>query len=46
MLSSEAQSGLAYRTNFDQSQPVYSGYGHKIVSINWGGKRDYAPVFA
>ena len=36
----------AYWTNFDQSQPVYSGYGHKIVSLNWGGKRDYATWFS
>ena len=46
MLSSEAQAGLAYWTNFDQSQPVYSGYGHKIVPLNWGGKRDYATWFS
>lgn len=46
MLSSEAQSGLAYWTNFDQSEPVYSGYGHKIVPLNWGGKRDYATWFS
>jgi endoglucanase Acf2 len=46
MLSSEAQSGLAYWTNFDASQPVYSGYGHKIVPLNWGGKRDYATWFS
>ena len=46
MLSSEAQSGLAYWTNFDTSQEVYSGYGHQIVSLNWGGKRDYATWFS
>ena len=46
MLSSEAQAGLAYWTNFDPSQPVYSGYGHKIVPLNWGGKRDYATWFS
>ena len=46
MLSSEAQSGLAYWTNFDRSEPVYSGYGHQIVSLNWGGKRDYATWFS
>ena len=46
MLSSEAQSGLAYWTNFNPSDPVYSGYGHKIVSLNWGGKRDYATWFS
>ena len=26
--------------------PVYSGFGHKIVPLNWGGKRDYATWFS
>jgi endo-1,3(4)-beta-glucanase len=46
MLSSEAQSGLAYWTNVDTSQSIYTGYGHKIVALNWGGKRDYATWFS
>jgi hypothetical protein len=46
MLSSEAQSGLAYWTNFDREEPVYDGYGHQITSLNWGGKRDYATWFS
>jgi endo-1,3(4)-beta-glucanase len=46
LLSSEAASGLAYWTNFDASQPVYAGYGHRIVALNWGGKRDYATWFS
>jgi endo-1,3(4)-beta-glucanase len=46
MLSSEAQSGHSYWTNFDASEPIYSGYGHKIVALNWGGKRDYATWFS
>lgn len=46
MLSTEAQSGLAYWTNFATTDPVYSGYGHKIVPLNWGGKRDYATWFS
>lgn len=46
MLSTEAQSGHSYWTNFDASEPVYSGYGHKIVALNWGGKRDYATWFS
>jgi endoglucanase Acf2 len=46
MLSSEAASGLAYWTNFDAAQPVYQGFGHKIVSLNWGGKRNYATWFS
>ncbi len=46
LVSSEAQSGLAYWTNFDTADPVYSGYGHQIVALNWGGKRDYATWFS
>jgi endo-1,3(4)-beta-glucanase len=46
MLSNEAASGLAYWTNFDAAEPVYTGFGHKIVSLNWGGKRDYATWFS
>jgi endo-1,3(4)-beta-glucanase len=46
MLSLEAQSGLAYWTNFDTAEPVYKGYGHQITSLNWGGKRDYATWFS
>ena len=46
MLSAEAQSGLAYWTNFDTSEQIYSGFDHKITSLNWGGKRDYATWFS
>jgi endo-1,3(4)-beta-glucanase len=46
LLSTEALSGLTYWTNFDANQPVYSGFNHKIVSLNWGGKRDYATWFS
>jgi endo-1,3(4)-beta-glucanase len=46
LLSSEAASGLAYWTNVDRAQPVYAGYGHSVVTLNWGGKRDYATWFS
>jgi endo-1,3(4)-beta-glucanase len=46
MLSTEAATGLAYWTNFDAGQPVYRGYTHRIVPLNWGGKRDYATWFS
>ena len=26
--------------------PVYDGFEHSIVSLNWGGKRDYATWFS
>jgi endoglucanase Acf2 len=46
MLSAEAASAKADWTNFDRSDPVYSGYPHGVVGINWGGKRDYATWFS
>ncbi len=46
MLSSEAASASAYWTNFDASDPVYANYQHSVVSLNWGGKRDYSTWFS
>ncbi len=46
MLSSEAASANAYWTDFDEAEPVYGGYQHSIVSLNWGAKRDYATWFS
>ncbi|HEY5822376.1 MAG TPA: glycosyl hydrolase [Propionibacteriaceae bacterium] len=46
LLSLEAQAGLTYWTNIDRSESVYTGYGHEIVTLNWGGKRDYATWFS
>ncbi|MDQ1564678.1 MAG: endo,3(4)-beta-glucanase, partial [Actinomycetota bacterium] len=46
MLSAEAASATAYWTNFNTAEPVYSGYQHGVVGINWGGKRDYASWFS
>lgn len=46
MLSSEAASARAYWTDFDSTDPVYRGYAHSIVSLNWGAKRDYATWFS
>ncbi|WP_341954576.1 glycosyl hydrolase [Salinibacterium sp. TMP30] len=46
MLSAEAESALAYWTNFDRSDAVYDGFGHTVASLNWGGKRDYATWFS
>ncbi|SDF12420.1 glycosyl hydrolase [Pseudonocardia oroxyli] len=42
MLSREASSAVRYWTQPD----LPSGFGHEIVSINWGGKRDYATWFS
>ncbi len=46
MLSAEAASATAYWTNFDTQQPVYTGYSHSVVGINWGAKRDDATWFS
>jgi len=46
MLSAEAASARAYWTDFDTRDPVYAGYRHGVVGINWGGKRDAATWFS
>ncbi len=46
MLANEAHAGHVYWTNIDLADPVFKGYGHKIVALNWGGKRDYATWFS
>ena len=46
MLSAEAASARAYWTDFDRTDPVYSGFGHSVTSLVWGGKRDFATWFS
>ncbi|WP_322425171.1 glycosyl hydrolase [Nocardioides renjunii] len=46
MLGSEAHAATTYWTNFDTSEPVYDGFEHTAIGINWGGKRDYATWFS
>ncbi|HCH34625.1 MAG: Endo-1,3(4)-beta-glucanase [Candidatus Saccharibacteria bacterium GW2011_GWC2_48_9] len=46
MLSNEVASTAAYWMNFDTTQPAYDGYEHEVVSLNWGGKRDYGTFFS
>ena len=46
MLALEAHAATAYWTGFDRSDPVYEGFEHGVVGINWGGKRDYATWFS
>jgi endoglucanase Acf2 len=46
MLSSEASSTLAYWLNPDLSGPEFDGFDHTMLSLNWGGKRDYATWFS
>ncbi|MDO5735849.1 MAG: glycosyl hydrolase [Propionibacteriaceae bacterium] len=42
----EGQSARAYWTDFDESDPVYDGYAHTVLPLNFGGKRDYATWFS
>ena len=30
----------------DKGEKVYQGFGHQVVSLSWGGKRDYATWFS
>lgn len=47
LLSSEAAGTGAYWLNFDTSSyPYNAGYSKSVVSLNWGGKRDYATFFS
>ena len=46
MMSAEAQATTAYWTDFDTTDPVYDGFEHGAMGINWGGKRDYATWFS
>lgn len=46
MLAGEQQTALLYGLALDRKDPVYQGFGHQIVSLNWGGKRDYATWFS
>lgn len=46
LLSLEAASARAYWTNFDESDPVRSGYQHSIVPLVWSAKNDYATWFS
>lgn len=46
MQSLESSAARAYWTDFDLSDPVYSGFGHKVLPLNFGGKRDYATWFS
>ena len=44
MLALEARSSAAYWLEPDLSS--FTGYVHRIVPLNWGGKRDYATWFS
>jgi endoglucanase Acf2 len=46
LMSLEAQSAKAYWTDVDLSQPVYTGFDHRVLALSWGGKRDYGTWFS
>ncbi|WP_158614256.1 glycosyl hydrolase [Frondihabitans sp. PhB188] len=46
MLSGETASALAYYVNPDLTGSEFDGFSHELVSLNWGGKRDYATWFS
>ncbi|MFT3970172.1 MAG: glycosyl hydrolase [Micropruina sp.] len=46
MQALEAASARAYWTDFDTSAPVYVGFSHTVLPLNFGGKRDYATWFS
>jgi endoglucanase Acf2 len=46
LASTESATTKAYWTDPDLADPVYEGFDHLILSLNWGGKRDYATWFS
>ena len=46
MLAGEQSTALLYGLRLNTSDPVYRGFGHQVISLNWGGKRDYATWFS
>jgi endoglucanase Acf2 len=46
MLSREADSARRYWLEPTLIGTEFVGFGHRIVSLNWGGKRDYATWFS
>ncbi|WP_024286558.1 glycosyl hydrolase [Cellulomonas sp. KRMCY2] len=46
LASTEAASARTYWTDLDLDDPLYDGFEHQVVSLVWGGKRDYATWFS
>jgi hypothetical protein len=46
MLAGEQSTALRYGLRLDRSEPAYRGFGHEVVSLTWGGKRDWATWFS
>lgn len=46
LLAHESLAARTYWTDFDASDPVYEGFGHSVIPLQFGGKRDYATWFS
>ncbi|MCC2336025.1 glycosyl hydrolase [Cellulomonas wangsupingiae] len=46
LASTEAASARDYWTDPDLEDPVMDGFEHRVVALNWGGKRDWATWFS
>lgn len=46
LLSNEYATSMAYWVQPDLQAKAYDAYSYPIVSINWGGKRDFATFFS
>ncbi|SFJ67460.1 Endoglucanase Acf2 [Cellulomonas sp. KH9] len=46
LASAEAASARDYWTDPDLDDPVMDGFEHRVVALNWGGKRDWATWFS
>ncbi|QGQ18209.1 1,3-beta-glucanase [Cellulomonas sp. JZ18] len=46
LTSTEAASARTYWTAPDLDDPVLDGFEHRVLSLNWGGKRDWATWFS
>lgn len=46
LLAHEAAAARAYWTDFDLADPVYEGFEHSVLPLQFGGKRDYATWFS
>ncbi|MFC8193502.1 glycosyl hydrolase [Cellulomonas sp. NPDC057328] len=46
LTSTEALTSRTYWTAPDLDDPVLDGFEHRVVALNWGGKRDWATWFS
>lgn len=44
--ANEIDTALDYWTNYDLADPLYEGFEHNYIPLNFGGKRDFATWFS